>query len=72
MALYRAFSVGRFKCSKTVPKLSAVTEYPSEGYALVIRKDSTKTFCLGCIKSFFMNKGLLISESKNYLTVRAP
>jgi len=71
MALHRAFSVGRFKCSGIVPKITAA-EFLTEGYALVIAKDSAKKFCLGCVKKFIMGKGFRATEDKKYLTIYAP
>jgi RNase P subunit RPR2 len=71
VTLYRAFSVGRFKCSRIVPKIS-VAEYLTDGYALVIAKDSTRMFCLGCVKKFTLGKGFRVTEDEKYLTVYAP
>jgi hypothetical protein len=71
VTLYRAFSVGRFKCSGIVPKIS-VAEYLTDGYALAIAKDSTKTFCLGCVKNFTMGKGFRVTEDEKFLTICAP
>jgi len=70
MALYRAFSYGRFRCSGAMPKVSVV-DYQREGYALVIRKGTAKKFCLRCIKDFFSNKGLRAREDENYLTIHS-
>jgi hypothetical protein len=70
MALYRAFSVGRFKCAGVSPKIS-VADFPSEGYALVIRKESAKKFCLHCIKDFTANKRFRVTENESYLTIQS-
>ena len=69
MALYRAFSVGRFKCSGTSPKIIAA-DYLTEGYNLVVDKDATKIFCLGCIKNFAESE-FHVTEDENYLVVRS-
>jgi hypothetical protein len=69
MALFRTFSVGRFRCSGASLVVSRA-DFPSEGYALVVRKDSTKRFCLGCIKDFVASKRALDAiESEKYLTI---
>ena len=72
MALYRAFSVGRFRCSRLKSKVSIVTAYPSEGYHLTIKKDPAKAWCLGCIRYFGASRGLLVAEDENYLTISSP
>ena len=72
MALYRAFSVGRFSCSRLSPRVSVVTQFPSDGYSLVVRKDSAKACCLGCVKYFGLNQGLRVTENEHYLTISSP
>ena len=71
VTLYRAFSVGRFKCSGIVPKINAA-DYLSDGYALKIAKESTRKFCIGCVKEFTKDKGFRVKEDEDYLTVSAP
>jgi hypothetical protein len=71
MAFHRAFSVGRFSCSGASPKITAAS-FLSEGYALTIKKDSTRKFCLGCIKDFFAKKGFRAVEDEKYLTIHMP
>ena len=68
MALYRAFSVGRFRCSSASLVVSRAA-FPSEGYVLVVRKDSAKKFCLNCIKDFAAKRALEATESEKYLTI---
>ncbi|MBT0159492.1 hypothetical protein G4O51_05860 [Candidatus Bathyarchaeota archaeon A05DMB-2] len=70
IALYRAFSVGRFKCSGTTPKI-IVADYQGEGYVLKIKKVSTKTICLECIKEFSKKRGLIVTEDKAYMTIQS-
>jgi len=72
MAFYRAFSVGRFRCAEASPRIK-VAEFPREGYALVIRKESARKFCLGCIRNFIANKSALrATETESYLTINSP
>jgi hypothetical protein len=71
LALYRAFSVGLFKCSGAAPKVIPAT-YLSEGYALTIKKNLTNDFCLDCIEYFFSKKGLRVTQNANYLTIQSP
>ena len=71
MALYRAFSDGRFKCSGANPKVIQAI-YLSEGYALTIKKNLIKERCFNCIKYFFSNKGLQVTQNNNYLTIQSP
>jgi hypothetical protein len=71
MALYRAFSVGRFKCSGATPKVIPAT-YLSDGYALTIKKNLTKERCFSCIEYFFSSKGLRVTQNENYLTIQSP
>ena len=68
MALYRAFSVGRFRCSGASVVVSSA-DFPSKGYALIVRKDSAKKFCLGCIKDFVAKRALEATENGQYLTI---
>jgi hypothetical protein len=68
MALYRAFSVGRFRCVGAKPVIM-VGDFPSQGYTLVIRKESAKKFCLSCAKRYYTDKGLNIREDEKYLTI---
>ena len=70
MALYRAFSVGRFKCSGASPKI-ALSDFLSEGYVLKVTKNSASKFCLNCIKAFCNNKGLRFVEDADYLTIHS-
>jgi hypothetical protein len=70
MALYRAFSVGRFKCSGASPKI-IVADFQSEGYVLKISKGSAEKFCLGCIRDFSKSKGLIVTENGAYLTIHS-
>jgi hypothetical protein len=67
MALYRAFKVGRFRCVGTKPVIM-VGDFPSQGYTLVIRKESAKKFCLSCAKTYYTDKGLNVREDEKYLT----
>jgi hypothetical protein len=71
MALYRAFSVGRFKCAGAKPAIS-IAEYVNEGYSLMIRRGSTRKYCLTCVKKFAASKGLRVTENESYLTVHNP
>jgi hypothetical protein len=71
MALHRAFSVGRFKCSGASSMIKAA-DFADEGYVFVIRKDSTRKFCLRCIKDFFSNKAFRATENDNYMTIHYP
>jgi hypothetical protein len=71
MALYRAFSVGRFRCSGASPKIT-VADYQSEGYVLKIKKSSREKFCLNCIRDFSKKRGLIVTENGNYLTIQSP
>ncbi|TRO51114.1 hypothetical protein E2P63_05265 [Candidatus Bathyarchaeota archaeon] len=71
MALYRAFTVGRFKCLSATPAVMAA-DFPSLGYALVIRKESIKKFCLDCAKNYFVKKGLKVAENEKFLTIQSP
>jgi hypothetical protein len=68
MALYRAFSVGRFSCAGVSPKIG-VTDFLSEGYVLKVMKNSTNKFCLNCIRNFCNEKELRFTEDANYLTI---
>jgi hypothetical protein len=68
MALQRAFSFGRFKCACTSPMIT-VAEYPTEGYALMLKKDAAKKCNVYCIKKFIRDKKLQMKESENYLTI---
>jgi hypothetical protein len=70
MALYRAFSVGEFKCSGTSPKI-AIADYFSEGYVLKIHQRTTNKYCKNCIRNFFNNRRLCVDEDENYLTIRS-
>jgi hypothetical protein len=70
MVLYRAFSAGRFKCSGANPKVIQ-SICLSDGYALTIKKNLTKDFCLDCIEYFFSNKGLRVTQNANYLTIQS-
>ena len=71
MALYRAFSVGRFKCSGALPKIG-VTDFLSEGYVLKVTKNSASKFCLNCISDFCVNNRLKVTEDAGYLTISSP
>ena len=70
MALYRAFSVGRFKCSGASPKIT-ITDFLGEGYVLKVAKNSASKYCLNCIKEFCADEGLRFDEDAHYLTVHA-
>ena len=70
MALYRAFSVGRFKCSGATPKI-IVADYQGEGYVLKIKRASTETICLKCIKDFSKKRGFIVTEDKAYITIQS-
>jgi|WetSurMetagenome_2_1015567.scaffolds.fasta_scaffold509883_2 hypothetical protein len=70
MALSRAFSVGVFKCSKVSPKI-IVADILGDGYVLKIPKRSAKKYCLHCVRSFFNNGKLEVTEDKKYLTIRS-
>ena len=70
MALYRAFSAGRFRCSGAKPKV-CVVDCQKEGYALVIKRDLARKYCLCCIKDFFSDKGFRTREDENYLTIHS-
>jgi hypothetical protein len=63
--------VGRFKCSGESPVIKPA-DFASEGYVLVIRKDSGKKFCLRCIKKFITDKKLRATENGKYLTIHYP
>jgi hypothetical protein len=71
MALYRAFSVGRFRCSGASPKIT-IADFQSEGYVLKIPKSHAEKFCLNCIRDFSKNKGLIVNENGDYLTIHSP
>jgi hypothetical protein len=71
MALYRAFSVGRFRCSGVSPKIS-ITDFLSEGYVLKVAKKSVRKYCLDCIRDFSINEGLRLSEDESYLSIHSP
>ncbi len=71
MALSRAFSVGRFKCSKAKPKIT-IGEYLNDGYSLAIDKKVASKFCLSCIKDFTSERGLRTTENQNYLIIQSP
>ena len=47
-------------------------DFADEGYVFVIRKDSTRKFCLRCIKDFFSNKGFRATENDNHMTIHYP
>lgn len=70
MALYRAFSVGRFNCSRTSPKIG-ISALLSEGYVLKIAKSSANNFCLNCFRNFCNSKGLRFTEDRNYITIHS-
>jgi len=70
MALYRAFSVGRFKCSGASLVVSNA-DFPSGGYSIVVRKDPAKKFCLRCIKDFVATRALNATENEKYLTIHS-
>jgi hypothetical protein len=70
MALYRAFSVGRFKCSGALPKIG-VADLLCDGYVLKVMKNSARTFCLNCIRDFCFRKGFSLAEDADYLTIRS-
>jgi hypothetical protein len=70
MALYRAFSVGRFRCSGALPKIG-IGDFLSEGYVLKVTKNSVNKFCLNCIRDFCIKKRLRITEDANYLTINS-
>ncbi len=70
MALYRAFTVGRFRCAGASLAVSKA-DVPSEGYVLVVRKASAKEFCLRCIKDFIAKRALRAKEDKKYLTINS-
>ncbi len=69
MALYRAFTAGRFKCSDMLVAVS-VAGYRGEGYALVIRKASARKFCLQCIRDIVAKRPLRLTENTKYLTIQ--
>jgi len=71
MALYRAFSVGRFKCSGANPKVISAP-YLSDCYALTFKKNLIKERCHNCIEYFFSNKGLRVTQNDNYLVIQSP
>jgi hypothetical protein len=71
MALYRAFSVGLFKCSGASPKIMPA-EYLSDGYNIKIEKNLPKKLCYDCIGYFFGNKGLRVTQDEKYLTIQSP
>jgi hypothetical protein len=68
MALQRAFSVGRFKCSGISPKIN-IANFLSEGYVLKVKKNSARKFCLNCIRKFCTTNGLRLTEDADYLTL---
>jgi hypothetical protein len=70
MALYRAFSVGLFKCSGALPKIG-VADFLSEGYVLKVTKNSAREYCLNCIRDFCSRKGFSLAEDADYLTIRS-
>jgi hypothetical protein len=70
MALCRAFSVGRFKCSNASPKITPA-EYLRDGYVLAIKKNSVNKFCINCFQSFFSSKGLRVTDCESYLTIES-
>ncbi len=71
MALYRAVSAGRFRCSGISPVVK-VDGYTNEGYVLVLRKNSTEKLCLRCIRKFVASKpSLQATEDQNYLTIHS-
>ena len=71
MALQRAFSFGRFKCSNASAKIIPA-EYLRDGYVLIIKKNLVSKFCLACIEDFFSSKGLRVIKNGNYLTIESP
>jgi hypothetical protein len=71
MALYRIFSVGRFKCSGASPKIG-ICDLLGEGYVLKVTKNSASKFCLNCIRNFCFSKGLRLTEDADYLTIHSP
>jgi hypothetical protein len=46
-----------------------VAEYPFEGYALMLKKDTAKRCCPSCIKSFLKGKPFQVKENEGFLTV---
>lgn len=70
MTLYRAFSVGPFKCSDISPKIS-VADYLSDGYVLKISKKQEKKFCIACARGLLTKQGFKITEDKKYLTIQS-
>ena len=68
MALYGAFSVGRFKCSGALPKIG-VADLLCDGYVLKVTKNSARTFCLNCIRDFCVSNRLKVTEDAGYLTI---
>ncbi len=69
MALYRAFTAGRFKCSEASVAVS-VAGYPGDSYVLVIRKASARKFCLQCVRDFVAKRSLRLTEDRKYLTIQ--
>ncbi len=68
MALYRAFSVGRFRCSGISPKI-ITSDFSGGGYNIVIRKESARKFCLGCIREFVKKRPLYTTEDEKFLII---
>lgn len=50
----------------------SVAEYLTEGYILMVKKDSAKKCCVFCIKNFLRDKRLQVEENENYLTIYSP
>ncbi len=71
MALCRAFSGGRFKCSGISPKIVAA-DFRSGGYNIVIKKDSARKLCLGCIREFVKKRPLYATEDEKFLIIYHP
>ncbi len=71
MTLNRAFSVGRFKCSGIIAKITP-EDFIGDGYVLRVPKESAHSFCLNCIKSFFDNGRIQISEDEQYVILQSP
>jgi hypothetical protein len=71
MSLYRAFSVGCFKCTKIKPTISPA-EVLTEGYSLIIKKDAMRKFCLGCVRNFTTSKDFRVTEDEHFFTIHKP
>lgn len=69
MALQRAFSAGRFKCSRA-STMVATADFPHKGYSLIVRKSGTNKLCVGCFRKFIKQKpALQMVEDADYLAV---